>query len=401
MNVCVIGLGYVGKTIASILSKNHTVMGIDTNENVVKSLSGKYEKVSTKYSEIIPYADIVLICVPTPIDDRKNPDMKDFNNVIIKLCACKYQKIICIESTVQPGTAEKVRYEFNCRELYPEIVSSPERINPYYDENGVYQTDFYKSPKIVGSTDKNALEKVCSMYNMAGVHTINVNDNKIAEYAKLLENVQRDTNIALVNLFSYICKADNVSFRDVLESAKTKYNFCDFHPGMIGGHCIGTDIYYLKSYLYEKNFYCNFDDTLLNEICYVNNTVKKDMYNSISEIIYDKNIKNIIMYGIAYKKNIDDIRESGSVKLYKELRKKEEIDDIIIYDPLCKPQKNICSIEDDTMIILGHLHTGMKDTLINLIQQYKDKSNVVIYNTTYEDLSNLNFENYEYMSFWN
>ena len=401
MLVGVIGMGYVGRSIAHALMKAHDVVCVDINESLIEELNTNTDMHVTNDYHSVKDCDVVLVCVQTPLDEYMYPDISCLKKCIEGLCAIGYNNIVCIESTVEPNTYIRIKRMFMDANLYPAIVSSPERINPHFNTNGLYDDDMYKSSKIVGSDDEDALNIVKKMYEDVGFKTHIVHNNKVAEYAKLFENIQRDVNIAYMNTFARICKEDGVSFRDVFEASKTKYNFCDFYPGIVGGHCIGVDIGYLLWHIQ------NFSESYKNIIQIArnsNNNIVDNICEELEDIISKNHIKNLIIYGISYKKNIDDTRESGTLKIYKRLRKNSNIDDIEVYDSLCKPNKNIEDIHDDTLVVVGHLHNvagkNMAAELSDLLKKNDKRKNVIVYNTTFDDTIKDAITTQTYISTW-
>ena len=258
----VLGLGYVGLPLALSLSKKYNVIGFDNNKiritdlNNGKDINNEFSGKELKKKNILftcndkdlKNCKIFFLTIPTPINNKNIPDLSLVKKAT-KLVG-KYLKKNCIvvyESTVYPGTTEEI-----CGPLLEKISNlkynidffcsySPERINPGDKVNNIDNI-----VKLVSSSSKNSLKRISKIYkSIIKSKVYSCSSIKVAEAAKIIENTQRDINISLMNEFSIICRKLNISVHDVLDAASTKWNFVNFKPGLVGGHCIGVDPYYL------------------------------------------------------------------------------------------------------------------------------------------------------------
>ncbi len=261
--IAVIGLGYVGLPLALAFSKKNSVIGFDINKNRIKNLikgiddTGEVSKSEILISNKIKFSNniddliksnIYIVTVPTPVDKKKRPNLNSLlaaTKTVSKVL--KKNDLVIYESTVFPGVTEEICgpiLEKNSglkinKDLF--IGYSPERINP-----GDKNRKLSQIIKIVSGSNNYIKEKVSKLYSTiikAGVHK--ADSIKIAEAAKVIENTQRDLNIAFINELSLIFKKLNLSTEKILKAAETKWNFIPFRPGLVGGHCIGVDPYYL------------------------------------------------------------------------------------------------------------------------------------------------------------
>ncbi len=332
----VIGLGYVGLPIALEFAKDFSVIGFDINEKRVGMMqngidpSREIEKEAFEHKDIVFTADIEqlreahfhIVAVPTPINEQKLPDLRPViaaSRTVGK--AIKKGDYVVFESTVYPGCTEE-----DCIPVIEEesglkfgvdfkVGYSPERINPG-DKVNTLRT----IKKIVSGSDDEALDQVAKVYEQvvdAGVHRAPT--LKVAEAGKIIENVQRDLNIALVNELSIIFSRMGINTHDVLEAAGTKWNFHKYSPGLVGGHCIGVDPYYLTHKAAQLGYHAK----VINSGRYVNDSmgfyVGKQTVKKI--IAKGKNIlgSRVLIMGATFKEDVADIRNSKVVDVYKEL----------------------------------------------------------------------------------
>ncbi len=354
--ISVIGLGYVGLPLALAFSKMYKTIGYDIQKTRIQNLQNGIDsnndisltniktlkKISFTSNLIdLKGSDFYLICVPTPVNNKNEPDLKglikatkDISKII------KKNDIVIYESTVFPGATEevcipiieqnsglKINKDFYCG-------YSPERINP---GDKIHKLTGIK--KIVSGSNNYALNKINNLYQSiikAGTHK--VPNIKIAEAAKIIENTQRDLNIALMNEFSMFLNKMDINTSEVLKAANTKWNFLNFKPGLVGGHCIGVDPYYL-TYKAKK---IGIDSKVILSGRYTNDTMFKFIFLQIKKIlklknIHHKNIK-ILFLGTTFKENVSDIRNSQVIKLINIFAKiTSHID---IYDPYVKEINN-------------------------------------------------------------
>ncbi len=332
----VIGLGYVGLPIALEFAKKISVIGFDIKQDRVdlmkKSIDPSQERVAEDFAgtdikftaniEDLSEADFHIVAVPTPIDDHKQPDLTP----LITACETvgsilKKGDYVVFESTVYPGCTEE-----DCIPVLEEksglkhkkdfsVGYSPERINP-----GDKEHTLVKITKVVSACCDTACETVAKVYEMvitAGVHR--ASSIKVAEASKIIENTQRDVNIALMNELSMIFDKLGINTFEVLEAAGTKWNFLKFSPGLVGGHCIGVDPYYLSYKAKELGYI----PKMINSGREINDNVGSHIAKqTVKKIIAkDKNIRNakVLVHGITFKEDVSDIRNSKVIDVINEL----------------------------------------------------------------------------------
>ncbi len=335
--IAVIGLGYVGLPIALAFAKKTKVIGFDINEkrvNLMKKgidpsneLSKKeFEKSDIQFThklEDLKKANFFIIAVPTPIDEHNLPDLKPLiasSTTVGKVL--KKGDYVVYESTVYPGCTEEDCIPVLERESGLKFMKdfkvgySPERINP-----GDRERTITKILKIVSGCDKESLENIAKTYEIIvepGTHR--ASSIKVAEAAKIIENTQRDVNIALMNELSIIFSRIGINTYEVLEAAGTKWNFLKFSPGLVGGHCIGVDPYYLTYKAEELGYHAR----VINSGRYVNDSmgfyVAKTCVKKI--IAAGKNISKskVLVMGATFKEDVSDIRNSKVADIVKELK---------------------------------------------------------------------------------
>jgi UDP-N-acetyl-D-galactosamine dehydrogenase len=335
--LAVIGLGYVGLPIALEFAKRISVIGFDINQKRVDLMnqgidpSGELEASAFDNSDIVftssleelKAASFFVVAVPTPVDDHNVPDLRPVlkaSETIGKVL--KKGDYVVFESTVYPGCTEE-----DCLPVMEKISGlkfnedfklgySPERINPG-DKLHTLQTVI----KVVSGCDDESLEEIAKTYELvahAGVHR--ASSIKVAEAAKIIENTQRDLNIALMNELSIIFDKMNINTYEVLEAAGTKWNFLKFQPGLVGGHCIGVDPYYLTYKAAELGF----NSRVILAGRYVNDTMGNYVAKKILQYIISNtdNVKaaKILVLGATFKENVSDIRNSKVVDVVKNLQ---------------------------------------------------------------------------------
>ena len=352
--IAVIGLGYVGLPLAVALSKHFSVIGFDKSTeridqlkdgiDTTKEVSSDYLKSSTiSFSadeESLKTATAYIVAVPTPIDNKKKPDLSILAAASETVArSINAGDLVVFESTVYPGVTEEfcgpILEKTSGLNLFSEIKLgySPERINP-----GDKERTIDKIVKVVSGQDEETLERVDSIYRKiitAGTHrapTI-----KVAEAAKVIENTQRDLNIALMNELAIIFDKLAIRTSDVLKAASTKWNFLPFKPGLVGGHCIGVDPYYLTSKAEEIGYnpHVILAGRRINDSMgeFVANKVIKLMLKNGMDIKGD----SVGVYGITFKENVPDIRNSKIPSILSELREFGVTP--LVFDPLADPQE--------------------------------------------------------------
>ncbi|MFA6335427.1 MAG: nucleotide sugar dehydrogenase [Bacteroidales bacterium] len=334
--LALVGLGYVGLPIALEFAKKYTVVGFDINENKLSKLrmgidpTNEYGPESFKNCDIeftssidkLREASFFIVAVPTPIDKHNQPDLTPLLSASKSVgMALKKGDYVIYESTVYPGCTEEdcvpVLEEFSGLKsgIDFKIGYSPERINP-----GDKVHTLKNTVKIVSGCDSDALETIAAVYKSIitpGVHR--APSIKVAEAAKIIENTQRDVNIALMNELSIIFSRIGINTFDVLEAAGTKWNFQNFFPGLVGGHCIGVDPYYLVHKAKELKYH----PQIINAGRYINDTMggyigKKIVKQIIAEGKSVLGAKVLVM-GLTFKENVSDIRNSKVVDIIREL----------------------------------------------------------------------------------
>lgn len=344
---CIIGLGYVGLPILLNLSKRYDAIGYDNNHNRIKKLSkgedffNEFKKKeltdkSVKYTnslETIKNYNLFIVTVPTPILKNKKPDLKHLKDVCSNLSKIiKKNDIIIFESTVYPGLTNDycvplLQKKNSWKEGLDFFVGySPERVNP-----GDKNHNLNKINKILAYPYSYLKKDLIKLYSLISKKIIFSENIKEAEAAKVIENIQRDVNIGLINEIYLVCKKLKLDFNNVIDLASTKWNFLRFSPGLVGGHCLPVDPYYL-AYISKKN---NFKTKITLAGRSINDAMAKTIKNEIIYEIRKNNIndkKKIVICGLSYKKDVADLRNSLSLKIYNDLKKKYK--KIKGYDPL-------------------------------------------------------------------
>mgnify|MGYP001499659799 CR=1 FL=1 len=353
--IAIVGLGYVGLPLAVAFGKKYKTIGFDINQKRIKDLKefndrtlevtkGEIKKSQflefTSNQEQMRNCSIYIVTVPTPIDTDKRPDLSAIRNAsqLVGNLLSKGDYVI-YESTVYPGVTEEICVpileEYSGLKFNHDFFCgySPERINPG-DKNHRVE-DIVKVTS--GSTKEaaNVIDKLYSSIITAG--TFKASSIKVAEAAKVIENTQRDINIALINELSIVFDTLNIDTKDVLEAAETKWNFINFKPGLVGGHCIGVDPYYL-TYKAIKSGYTP-------EIILTGRKLNDDMGKYVSkrtlDLMNESNIvpkdSKILIMGFSFKENCPDIRNSLVFDLYSTIKKDCNLVDV--FDPWVDPKE--------------------------------------------------------------
>ena len=349
--ICIIGLGYVGLPLAHAFSKKYQVVGFDINKPRVEELRSGYDRtleltddevkesitngmVYSTNMDDIKDCNVYIVTVPTPIDSSNRPDLTPLiksSQTIGKVL--KKDDIVIYESTVYPGVTEEVCVpELECESgmIFNKDFFcgySPERINPGDKEHTVT-----KILKITSGSNPEIAIVVDELYKSiitAGTHK--ASSIKVAEAAKVIENTQRDVNIALINELALIFDTMNINTNDVIEAAATKWNFIKLKPGLVGGHCIGVDPYYLTHKAEELGYKPN----LILGARQINNGMGKYIAEKTIKLMIKagKLIKdsNILIMGLTFKENCPDIRNTKVVDIISEL--KDYGANIDVYEP--------------------------------------------------------------------
>ena len=350
MQIAVVGLGYVGLPLAVEFGRKRSVVGFDINESRIKELENYQDNtlettqkelkdaIHLSYSsnlEDIKDCKIYIITVPTPIDNQKKPDLSPLKKATQLIGSIlKKGDIVIYESTVYPGATEEI-----CVPILEEQSSlsfnkdfycgySPERINPGDKEHRITTIKKITS----GSTPEIAvlIDKLYKEIISAGTHK--ASSIKVAEAAKVIENTQRDVNIALINELSVIFNKLDIDTESVLEAASTKWNFLPFKPGLVGGHCIGVDPYYLT----HKALEVGHNPEMILAGRRINDNMGLFVVDEVLDLMRKKNINienaNILIMGLAFKENCPDIRNTRVIDLVKKF--KSHNCNVDVYDPL-------------------------------------------------------------------
>jgi nucleotide sugar dehydrogenase len=374
----IIGLGYVGLPLAYEFSKYFKVVGFDINKNRVKELKKNFDENNEftfqklKNSKVkytfnpndLNICNIFIVTVPTPVLKNKNPDLKPLiNSSSLVAKYLKKNSIVIYESTVFPGCTEEVcvpilnKYSGLKYNVDYFCGYSPERIN--FGDKKHTLTTIKKITSGSNLKTANIVNKLYSKIISAG--TYKAKNIKVAETAKAIENTQRDLNIALVNEFAMIFDKLNIKTKDVLNAALTKWNFLDFKPGLVGGHCIGVDPYYLT----YKSKKIGYNPKLILRGRKINDEIPKYISNKISKKI--KKNSRILFLGATFKSNIPDYRNSKAISLYKLLIKKNKVD---IFDPLIDATK---LFKDEKIKMIKKIKKNHYDVVIISVQHNKIK----------------------------
>ena len=394
MVICIIGLGYVGLPLSVAFNqKGFNVIGYDSSLKRINELkklediNGEFSKEELTCSKNILFtnedsdinkANIYIITVPTPINKSKNPDLKPLLKAS-KTVGENLSKndVVIYESTVYPGCTEEECVpvlEINSGMIFNKDFFcgySPERINP-----GDKKRKLKDIVKVTSGSNHETAIKVDKLYKEiieAGTHL--APSIKIAEASKVIENVQRDVNISLMNELAIIFNKIGIDTEDVLKASSTKWNFLNFKPGLVGGHCIGVDPYYLAYKAKQLGYTPN--------VILSGRKVNNKMGGHIADTIYNlilKNKKNpencnALVLGVTFKENCSDIRNSRVFDLHKSLIKlKLEVD---LFDPY--------AINEDVF----------KNYNVNLIQQIKRKYDVIILAVAHDEFLKMNLVNFK------
>ena len=370
----VIGLGYVGLPIFLRLQKKYECIGYDINLKRIKKLNHKNDtnrefsnkdlkklnnsKFTSKQIDL-KKSNFFIVTVPTPIFKNYKPNLSHLVNAS-KLIS-KYLKkndIIFFESTVYPGTTkklskiiEKISKLKQNKDFW--IGYSPERVNP-----GDKSKTIDKIKKIVAfdNCPKNISKKIKDIYKTISNNLVFSKSIKEAETSKVIENIQRDINIAFMNEIMMICDKLNINFHNVINLAKTKWNFLNFDAGLVGGHCLPVDPYYLYDLAKTHKFNAKFILTGRN----VNNSMVNFIQWKILDEVKKKNIKKILLSGLTFKKNVSDIRNSLSLKIFKNLKKQKKFK-VEAVDPLITKNKNF------KITNLSKINIHDYDLIVNLV----------------------------------
>ena len=355
-SVAVVGLGYVGLPIAVAFGKQTPVVGFDINKNKIEELRKGIDRTGevsekdlaetqVRYTSEAPdlkAADFIIVAVPTPISANLQPDLKALRMVSEIIGAnMSPGTIVVYESTVYPGVTEEVclpileKHSGLKAGVDFKVGYSPERINP-----GDKEHTLAKIVKVVSAQDAESLEIVAETYGKvvkAGIHR--ASSIKVAEAAKVIENTQRDLNIALMNELSLIFHRLGIDTKSVLDAAGTKWNFLKFSPGLVGGHCIGVDPYYLTA----KAESVGYHPQVILAGRRINNGMGKFVAEQtmklLSQLSRPASELTVGVLGLTFKENVPDLRNSKVPDIINELR--EYGVTVLVHDPLAEHEEAV------------------------------------------------------------
>lgn len=334
--VCIVGVGYVGYPLVQAFSRYFKTIGYDFDDVKIKILNKESINDNTYFTtdpRALSEADVIIVCVPTPVTDSKMPDLSYVKSAAKTIG--KYLKkgsIVVYESTYYPGVTEEIVIPILEAEsglkggTHFKVGYSPERINPGDNKHTIKNV-----VKIVSGIDEETSNILATLYEK--IAPIYITSNiKTAEAAKVIENIQRDLNIALINELTLIMHRMNLDTKEVLDAASTKWNFHRYEPGLVGGHCIPVDPYYLVYKAQELDYH--------PQVILAGRTINDAMPKYVSEITIkglidaEKLIKGsrVLIMGLTYKENVQDTRESPSKDIITELNHYGI--EIYGYDPL-------------------------------------------------------------------
>ena len=408
IRIAIIGLGYVGLPLAVEFGKKFETVGFDINESRIKELtSGNDATMEVSREQLtgskslsfsadatdIENCNIFIITVPTPIDEHKNPDLTPLvgaSGTVGRVL--KNEDIVIYESTVYPGATEEVcvpileqqsglvfNQDFYCG-------YSPERINPGDKEHSVTTIK-----KVTSGSTLEIADKVDELYKtIITAGTYKAESIKVAEAAKVIENTQRDINIALINELAIIFNKLDIDTEAVLKAAGTKWNFLPFRPGLVGGHCIGIDPYYLTHKAIEVGYH----PEIILAGRRLNDNMGLYVVDQISKLMIKKRIHivdaNILIMGLTFKENCPDLRNSKVIDLIKGFQ--DFNCNIDVYDPWANKSEALSeygvdliekpAVEKYDAIILAVNHNQFRELTIDKLKSY-GKEEHIIYDIKY------------------
>lgn len=353
--ICVVGLGYVGLPLARLFSTKYRTIGFDMNSSRVDALMAGHDATLEVADEDLQYAldngfictsdinDIIdcnfyIVAVPTPVDKNNNPDLSPLYKASRTIGqVISDGDVVVYESTVYPGVTEE-----ECIPIVEKVSGlkynvdffagySPERINP-----GDKFHTVEKIKKVTSGSTPEIAQYVNEVYSsVISAGTFMASSIKVAEAAKVIENSQRDINIAFVNELSKIFNKLNIDTYEVLEAASTKWNFLPFKPGLVGGHCIGVDPYYLAQCAQR----CGYNPEIILAGRRMNDSMGEYVANEVIKLMLKKGIQvldsSVIILGLTFKENCPDVRNTKIIDIYNTL--KEYNLNITVYDPWANP----------------------------------------------------------------
>lgn len=393
IKIAIIGLGYVGLPLAVEFGKKYSVLGFDINQSRVDELVNGFDRTQEMTKEELQFSqglrfslnkdalndcNIFIVTVPTPIDSYKKPDLKPLLSASKTVgSALKKGDIVIYESTVYPGCTEEdcvpvLEKESGLRFNKDFFCGySPERINP-----GDKVNTLTKIKKVTSGSTPEIADFVDSLYSsIIEAGTYRATSMKVAEASKAIENAQRDVNISFVNELALIFDKMGIDTSEVLEAAGSKWNFLKFKPGLVGGHCIGVDPYYL---LHKSESLGYYPQVILSGRR-VNDNMGIFVANKLVKLLIKKGHKvegsDVLILGVTFKENCPDIRNSRVVDVYNELRE--------------------FGINVDVYDTWADKHEVKEEYGVNLLEKIEKKYDGVLLAVSHDDYSLLNLENFK------
>lgn len=393
--VTVVGLGYVGLPVACLCAeKGCKVYGLDVNKNKVDLVNKSQSPIDDEYvisklrnvkitatadaSECIPNSDVVIVCVPTPVDKNNSPDLTALMESVSAISKhIKQGTLLVIESTIYPGTIEEVvipilkKQKIDAYRNDVFVAHCPERIDP-----GNKKWSIENLPRAVGGITKESGKKTAEFYrSIVGADVLELSSAKAAEATKIMENTFRDVNIAFVNEMAKSFDKAGIDIIEVIKGASTKpFAFMPHYPGAgVGGHCIAQDPYYMI----ERGRQLGFNHEFLMLARKINNSMPSYavelLENELKKL--KKSVKNakVGVLGVAYKANVDDARESPSFEIINMLKTKGA--DVFVFDPHVKKGSNVENLDEllnkSDYIILATEHNEFKSMDLEKLRKQK------------------------------
>ena len=417
--VSITGLGYVGLQVALAFSKKYKTIGFDIDITRIKELKKNFDKTNEVEEKKLLESKLLfthniqdlkgynfhIIAVPTPIDRRNIPDLRILKKATQNIGKIiKKNDIIIYESTVYPGLTEEIcipmleKFSGLKNIIDFQVGYSPERINP-----GDKKNNFMKINKLVSAQTTKSLNVIYKLYSsVTNGKIIKVKTIKEAEAAKVIENTQRDINVALINEFSMIFNKLNINTKNVLRAASSKWNFLNFEPGLVGGHCIGVDPYYLT----YKSKQAGINPKLILAGRKTNDQMPKYIVTKILSMFVKRKKLNINIMGLTFKENCADIRNSKVLDIIKLLINKGH--NINLYDPYLKNininnkrfvVKSIKNFKKADVIIIAVKHSKYLSLSNNFFVK-NIKSNGLIFDVkmAFPKLKNIKSKNFIYLT---
>ena len=401
--VTIVGLGYVGLPLACLCAeKGNKVYGLDVDEAKINCINNGISPIEDEYlidklkkikgkihatvnaNECIPNSEVVIVCVPTPIDKNNAPDLTALMTSVSTVSKLIRQNtILVIESTIYPGTVEEIaipilkKQKFDAYKNDIFLAHCPERIDP-----GNKKWTIDNLPRVVGGITKEAAKKTAEFYrSIINANVVELSSVKAAEATKIMENTFRDVNIAFVNEMAQSFDKAGIDIIEVIKGASTKpFAFMPHYPGAgVGGHCIPVDPYYLI----EKAKQIGFNHRFLSLARDINNSMPHYTVELLENIMQKlkKPMKNakVGVLGLAYKANVDDIRESPSSEIISILKSKGA--DVFVFDPHVKKESNVKDLDEllnkSDYVILATDHIEFKNMDLEKLKKNKINGNII------------------------